>query len=118
MHDGGLLGVEDLHGLVDVGLRVCLDLLLRELRTGGILTGRIADERGTVADNERDRMAQVLELAHLAQGHCMAQMEVGARGVHAQLDVERHAPLELLLKICLRHDLRRSRGDDPHLLFD
>lgn len=37
MHDGGLLGVQNLHGLAHVGLGVGLDLLLRKLRTRGVL---------------------------------------------------------------------------------
>lgn len=37
VHDGGLLGIQDLHGLADIGLGVGLDLLLRKLRAGGVL---------------------------------------------------------------------------------
>ena len=64
--DGRLLGVEDLHGLRHVGGGVRLDLLLRELRARGVLTGRVADHRRAVADDERHLMAKILELAHLA----------------------------------------------------
>ena len=41
-------------------------------------------------------MPQILELAQLAQGHRMAQVDVGGRRVDAELDVERLAALELL----------------------
>ena len=63
-------------------------------------------------------MAQVLELAHLAQRHGVAEMEVGARGVDAELDVERRALLELLAQVGLGDDLGGARRDDAHLLID
>ena len=71
---GGLLGIQNLHGLAHVGLGIGLDLLLRKLRTGGILARRVANQRGTVADDEGDVVAQVLELTHLAQRHGVAQV--------------------------------------------
>ena len=118
MDDGGLLGVQDLHGLGDVGLRVGLDLLLGKLRTGSVLAGRIADGGGAVADDQGHAMAQVLELAHLAQRHGVAQVQVRAGGVDAQLDVQGLALLKLLLEVALGHDLRRAGGDDSHLLVN
>ena len=118
VHDGGLLGVQDLHGLAHVGLGVGLDLLLRKLRTRGILARGIADQRGAVADDKGDVVAQVLELAHLAQRHGMAQVQVGAGGVDAELDVEGLALLKLLAKVGLGNDLRGARGDDTHLLVN
>ena len=63
-------------------------------------------------------MAQVLELTHLAQGHGMAQVQVGAGGIDAELDVEGLALLKLLAKVGLGDDLRCARGDDTHLLVD
>ena len=116
--DLGLGRVEDLHGLLDVGLGVELDLLMGELRARGVLARRVADERGAVADNEGDVVTQVLELAHLLQGHGVAQVQVGARGVNAELDVERATLLELLLEALDRHDCVGARGDDAKLLFD
>ena len=116
--DLGLLGVEHLHGLLDVGLGVGLDLLLGEGRAGGVTAGRVADEGGAVADDEGHVVAQVLELAHLAQGHGVAEVQVGGGGVHAQLDVEGRALLELLLELVERHDLHRAGGDHLELLVD
>ena len=118
MHDGGLLGVQNLHGLAHVGLGVGLDLLLRKLRTRGVLARGVADQRGAVADDEGDVVAQVLELTHLAQGHGMAQVQVGAGGIDAELDVEGLALLKLLAKVGLGNDLRCTRGDDTHLLVN
>ena len=76
----GLLGIEDLERLVNVGLRVLLNLLARELRARGVAPGRVPDERRAVADDECHLMPQILELAQLAQGHRMAQMDIGAVG--------------------------------------
>ena len=118
VHDGGLLGIQDLHGLAHVGLGIGLDLLLRKLRTGGILARRVANQRGPVADDEGDGVAQVLELTHLAQRHGVAQVQVGAGGVDAELDVEGLALLKLLAKVGLGNDLRGARGDDTHLLVN
>ena len=44
--------------LAHVGLGIGLNLLLRKLRTGGILARRVADQRGAVADDEGDVVAQ------------------------------------------------------------
>ena len=118
VHDGGLLGVQDLHGLAHIGLGVGLDLLLRKLRTRGVLARGVADQRGAVADDKGDVVAQVLELAHLAQRHGMAQVQIGAGGVDAELDVEGLALLKLLAKVGLGDDLRSARGDDTHLLVN
>ena len=116
--DLGLLGVEHLHGLLDVGLGVGLDLLLGEGRAGGVAAGRIADKGGAVADDERHVVAEVLELAHLAQRHGVAEMKVGRRGVDAELDVERRALLELLLELVERHDLHRAGSNHLELLVN
>ena len=62
-------------------------------------------------------MAQILELAHLAQRHRMTEVQIGAGGVHAQLDVERFAPLELFQKLLFGDDVRRARFDDTQLFF-
>ena len=118
VHDGGLLGIQDLHGLAHIGLGIGLDLLLRKLRTGGVLARGIANQRGTVADDEGDVVAQVLELTHLAQRHGVAKVQVGAGGVDAELDVEGLALLKLLAKVGLGNDLRGARGDDTHLLVN
>jgi len=53
-------------------------------------------------------MAQVLELAQLAQRDGMADMDVGRRGVDAQLHVQRRSAGELLLQQVLGNDLGGS----------
>ena len=112
-----LLGVEDLECLVDVGFRVRLDLLAGKLRAGRVAPRRIADERRAVTDDERDLVAEVLELAQLAQRDGVADMDVRSRRVDAELDVEGFAALELFKQSAFRHNLRRARGDDVKLFF-
>ena len=53
--------------------------------------GRIADRRGKVADEKNHRMAMALEIAQLLERQRMAQMQVGRRRVHSQLDSQRAA---------------------------
>ena len=62
-------------------------------------------------------MAEVLELAQLAQGHGMADVQVRAGGVDAQLDVEGLALVQLLLQPVERLDLVDAGLDDVNLLF-
>ena len=73
---------------------------------------------GPVADDEGHLMAEVLELAHLLKGDRMAQVQVGARGVDAQLDVERPPLLELFLQVVEGHDLLSAGRDDAELFFN
>ena len=46
---------------------------------------------GVVADDEDGLVAGVLELAELVEDHGVAQMDVGGRGVDAELDAQRAA---------------------------
>jgi hypothetical protein len=91
--------------LVDVRLRVRLDLVGRELRPGLLLAGRIADERREVADDEHRGVARVLELPELAEHDRVAQVDVGRARVDAQLHAERSALLELLQQLLLGVDV-------------
>ena len=104
VHKRGLVGVEHLECLVDVRLGIMLDLLVRKLRARGIATRRIADERRAVADDKRDLMPQILELAQLAQWHGMADVDIGSRGIDAKFDVERRAALQLLKQRAFGND--------------
>ena len=51
------------------------------LRAGGV-----ADERGGVADEEDDGVAELLEVAQLAHEDGVAEVEIGRGGVEAGLD--------------------------------
>jgi len=62
-------------------------------------------------------MPQILELAQLAQGHRMAQMDIGGCRIDAELHVQRHAALELLQERRFGHDLRRTGFDNVQLFL-
>jgi len=51
----------------------------------------VADERGRVADEEDDLVAELLEVAQLAHEHGVAEVEVGGGGIKAGLDAQRAA---------------------------
>ena len=75
--------------LVDVGSGVGLDLLLGEGRAGGGPTGRVADPGGEVPDDEHRDVAEILELAQLAQDDREPEVDVGRSRVDAQLHPQR-----------------------------
>ena len=89
--DLGLFGVEDLEDLLLVGFGVGVDLFAGERLAGDVLAGGVADERGGVADEEDDGVAELLEVAQLADEHRVAEVEVGRGGVEAGLDAQRDA---------------------------
>ena len=65
-----------------------VDLFLRKYRPRLIYAGGIADAGGVVADNQHGLVAEVLELPQFPQHDRMAQVQVRAGRVHAQLDAE------------------------------
>ena len=111
------VGIEDLECLVDICPGVFRDLLGRKLRTRGIASRRIADQRRSVADDERDAMAEILELAKLAQRDGMPEMDVRRRRIDAKLDVEGNALFQLLEKKRFRNHLVGTGRDDMKLFF-
>ncbi len=80
--------IEDLEHLLLVGLRVLLDLLAGKLGARGVLSRRVADHPREVADDEDDRVAEVLEGFHLPEDHRVAEVEVRSGGVEARLHDE------------------------------
>jgi hypothetical protein len=103
--DLGLVAVEHQRGLVEVGLRVRLDLLARERRARRVAAGRIADQRREIADQEDHRVPEVLQLAHLVQHDRVADVDVGRGRVEPELDAQRlaggRAARELLRELFL-----------------
>jgi len=85
--------VYDLAGLVDVGPGVGFDLLGRQYRACLVLSRRIADAGGVIADDQHGLVAEVLELADLTQHDGVAQVDVRCGGVQPQLDAELPAGL-------------------------
>jgi hypothetical protein len=63
----------------------------RETRQRLAATRWVADARRVVADDEHRDVAGVLELAELVEDDRVAQVDVGSRGVDAELDPQRAA---------------------------
>jgi len=82
----GLLPIEHLENLVGVGAGVGFDILAGHRLSGGVLATGVADHPGEVADQEDDRVAHVLELAHLVEQHGVADVQVGRGRIEARLD--------------------------------
>ena len=99
------LSIEDLEDLPGVSLHVRLDLPEGQLWPGGVATGGVADQAGEIADQEDHAVAELLEVAHLAQQHGVAEMQIGCRRVEAGLDRQRFAgdagPLQLGAQLVL-----------------
>jgi hypothetical protein len=81
--------IEHLEHLVGVGGGVGRDVLAGERLAGGVLAGRVADHPGEVADQEDDRVPEVLELPHLVEQHGVADVQVRRGRVEAGLDPQR-----------------------------
>ena len=75
--DLGRLLVENLEDLLLVGLGILVDLLARQRLARHVAPGRVADQRGKVADQEDDRVPQLLKVPQLAHQHGVAQVQVG-----------------------------------------
>ena len=108
------VAVEHLEGLLLVGLGVarrsrsassCGRVVERPLR--------VADARGVVADDQHDRVAEVLELAQLAQHDGVAEVDVRRGRVDAELDPQRPAPrAELALERARRQRVDGVAGEE------
>src|SRR4030095_2563504 len=114
--------VDDLAELRAVRVSVPADLVRGERLARLRASRRIADHAGEVADDDDHLMAEILEVAQLAQDDRVAQMKIGRGGVEPQLDLERSASLarslELLRELRRPHEVGRAASDDPELLVD
>jgi hypothetical protein len=86
----GLILIQDLEGLFGVGAGILLHLL-GSAGAQFILIGRIADQRGVGADQEGHLVAQLLELAQLAHGDGVPQVQVAGARVVTTVDAQRAA---------------------------
>ena len=120
--DFGLVAVENAEDLVSVGFRVLIDLLAGHRLAGDVAAGRIADERGEVANEEDDLMAEVLKVLELAHEHGVAEVKVGRGGIEAGLNAQRRAGLarffEALAEIGDADDFRSAFFEQVELLID
>src|SRR4029077_19502266 len=74
-----------LPGLVEVGGRRGVDLLLRQLRPGDVLAGGIADPRGPIADDEDRLVTMLLVTAQRAQRNGVTRVNTCLGRVYSQL---------------------------------
>ena len=90
-----------------------------ERLAGDVAAGGVADERGIVADQKDDRVAELLEVAELAHQHGVAQVQVGRGGIEADLDAQRAAGFaaifQALAQIADANDLCRALLEQVHL---
>ena len=73
---------------------------------------------GEVADHEDDAVAEILEVLHLADQHGVAEVQIGRRGVEADLDHQPPAERELGFQRLGGHDVdgpARQAGEGPGL---
>ena len=92
-------------------------MFAREGGPGRVAPGWIAHERGEVADDQDDLVAEVLELTELPKRHRMAEVKVRRRRVHAELDDQGPSAAQFLEEGVGRHDASRAARDDVHLLL-
>ena len=113
--DLGLVAVEDLEGLVGVGLGVGEHLVAGERRAGGGAAGGIADGGGEVADEQHGLVAEQLELAELLQRDGVAEVDVRRGGIDAELDAQRAAEAEFFEQFLFGEDLGGAGGEEFEL---
>jgi len=110
--------IEDAGDLLDVALRVGVDLVLAQSRPRDRLARRITDHRGEVADDQHGDVTEVLEAAQPAQHDREAQVDVGGGWVDAELHPQRPAGLELLPQLGLGDHVDRAHGEQLDLTVD
>ncbi len=103
------LAVEHLERLLLVGERVRLDLLGAQHRADVAPPAGIAHARRVVADDQDDRVPEVLKGAELLEHDRVPQVDVGRGRIHAELDPQRPAALELLGQASLGQRVDRAR---------
>src|SRR5690606_5918172 len=80
---------ENFERLLLVRARILFDLLWRKLLARLVDVRRVADQAGERADQERDLVPEILELAQLAHGDGVPQVQVRTARVVAAIDAQR-----------------------------
>jgi hypothetical protein len=101
-----------------VGLRVGLDFLRRQRRPGGVLSGRVTDHAGEIADQEHDVVAELLKLAHLVDENRVTDVQIGRRRVEPGLDDQWPALLQLRFQPVLGQYFIGAAGEFRDLILD
>jgi hypothetical protein len=109
--------VEDAERLLDVRPRVRVDLLGRQGRPRGVAAGRVADECREVADDEHDRVPEILELAQFAKRDGVAEVQVGGRGIDTELRAQRPPDAKFAQQILFGHESGDAASDNMKLFL-
>ena len=91
---------------------VGVDLGAVQLGAGGGAPAGVPYTRGVVAHDEHDRVAQVLELAQLAQHDRVPEVDVGCGGIDAELGAQRPPLGQLLLEPPLGERIDGIAGEE------
>ncbi len=86
--DLGVIEVNDPAHLLEVGLRVGVDLLSGQDGTGLVRLRRVPHPRGVITDDDDREVPEFLEHAKLVQRDRVAQVDIRRGGIHAVLDPE------------------------------
>src|SRR5262249_25011340 len=81
-------------------------------------SGGIADHAGKIADQEDNRVAQILKVFHLAKQNRMTQMQIRRCWIKSRFHDQRFAAFELLAELLFADDLLRSFFDVGKLIWD
>ena len=114
--------VEDFVDLREVRFGIGVDLLARQRRARFGYASGVANHGGEITDQENGGMAQVLKMLDLAQDHGVAQVKIGGRGVHTEIDTQRFAGfqrvIELGFQLGFRNDFSDAFFQVGELFFD
>ena len=114
--DSGQRRVEDLENLCLVRLRVRLDLVGRQGRSGGVAPGGVANEPREIADQEDDVVAEALKHGHPVDQHRVAKVQVRCRRVESSLYPERLAASQLSQQVGFEQHLGGAAAQFSQLL--
>ena len=95
----GFHGIEEFEDLREVSLSVCANLFACQRRAGFGLSRGVANHRGEIANQEDGGVSKVLKMLQLAEDDGVAEMNVGRRGVHAEIHAQGCARFQRLLKL-------------------
>ena len=114
--------VEDFVDLREIGFGIGVDLFARQRGSRFRNASGVTNHRGKIA-NQKDRgVAHVLKMLQLAQDHGVAQMKIGGRGVHAEIDAQGLAGFQGLFEFGLEFGFGNDFSDGffevGELLFD
>jgi hypothetical protein len=98
--------IENLEGLLTIGLGIMHHFFVREMRPGGGPAARVANHPGKITDNENCLMSEVLKLSKLSQHNCVTKVNVGSRGIDPELDPEGAAERQFFAQLRFANDLR------------